>query len=234
MKKDVLLWAALLAALAVTASAEYELARAAGFGVYVAGGVPAALDVYAVRALRARRDVAAVVVAMVAVQAAAHLVAAGLLAVSVPLVVAVSSIAPLVLWRVHTLAGHAHPASVAAPPVGTPVYTPPAPVAEVYTPPAPEGPAPIVPAVVEPLVICGAHRVYALRAHPDDEPGEVIGRLDPERARMLIEHAWASGLSLREAARVSTRSPSYASKVYTALERDADPAPVRELEAATA
>jgi hypothetical protein len=221
VKKDVLLWAALLAALAVTASAEYELARAAGFGVYVAGGVPAALDVYAVRALRARRDVAAVVVAMVAVQAAAHLVAAGLLAVSVPLVVAVSSIAPLVLWRVHTLAGD--------------VSTPPPHPVEVDTPPALDVPAPIVPAVVEPLVICGAHRVYALAVHPDDEPGEVIGRLDPERARMLIEHAWASGLSLREAARVSTRSPSYASKVYTALDRENAAAPERPaLEAVTA
>lgn len=221
MKKDVLLWAALLAALAVTASAEYELARSAGFGVYVAGGVPAALDVYAVRALRARRDVAAVVVAMVAVQAAAHLVAAGLLAVSVPLVVAVSSIAPLVLWRVHTLAEDAH----TPPPPVVEVYTPPA----VETPPATEAPAP------EPLVICGAHRVYGLDVHPDDEPGEVIGRLDPERARMLIEHAWASGLSLREAARVSTRSPSYASKVYTALERANDATPDRPaLEAVTA
>jgi hypothetical protein len=221
VRKDPLLWAALLAALAVTASAEYELARAAGFGMYVAGGVPAALDVYAVRALRARRDVAAVVVAMVAVQAAAHLVAAGLLAVSVPLVVAVSSIAPLVLWRVHTLAEDAH--------------TPPPPPVEVDTPPALDVPAPIVPAVVEPLVICGAHQVYALDVHPDDEPGEVIGRLDPERARMLIEHAWASGLSLREAARVSTRSPSYASKVYTALDRENAAAPDRPaLEAVTA
>lgn len=106
MKRDPLLWGALAAALVVTASAEYELARSAGFGTVVAGGVPAALDVYVLRALRARRDVAAVVLAMVAVQAAAHLVAAGLLPVSVPLVVAVSSIAPLVLWRVHRLAEH--------------------------------------------------------------------------------------------------------------------------------
>jgi hypothetical protein len=106
VKKDSLLWAALVAALVVTASAEYALARSAGFGTYVAGGVPAALDIYAVRALRARRDVAAVVLAMVAVNAASHLVAAGLLPVSVPLVVAVSSIAPLVLWRVHRLAEH--------------------------------------------------------------------------------------------------------------------------------
>jgi hypothetical protein len=220
VRKDPLLWAALLAALAVTASAEYELARAAGFGVYVAGGVPVALDVYAVRALRARRDVAAVVVAMVAVQAAAHLVAAGLLAVSVPLVVAVSSIAPLVLWRVHTLAEDAH--------------TPPPPAARVDTPPALDVPAPPAEPVKAPQVICGAQRVYALDVHPVAEPCGVDSRLDAERARMLIEYAWAAGLSVREAARVSTRSPSYASKVYDVLGRENDAAPDRPaLEAVT-
>lgn len=218
MKKDVLLWAALLAALAVTASAEYELARSAGFGVYVAGGVPAALDVYAVRALRARRDVAAVVVAMVAVQAAAHLVAAGLLAVSVPLVVAVSSIAPLVLWRVHTLAEDAH--------------TAPAPVVEVNTAPVVEGVHAVEALPVEPQVICGAQQVYTLAVPLPEGPSEVNSRLNAEQARMLIEHAWAAGMTLREAARVSTRSPAYVSKVFTALERDAEP--VRALEAVTA
>ncbi|MFE0727928.1 hypothetical protein ACFW2X_06690 [Streptomyces antibioticus] len=103
MKKDPLAWLALAAALAVTASAEYALARACGFGPWVAAGVPAALDIYAVRALRVHRDVLAVVVAMIAVNAASHLVSAQLLPISIPLVVAVSAIAPLVLWRVHAL-----------------------------------------------------------------------------------------------------------------------------------
>ncbi|MGY0067197.1 hypothetical protein ACWZEH_10265 [Streptomyces sp. QTS137] len=103
MKRDPLLWAALAAVLAVLASAEYELAVACGFGTYVAAGVPAALDVYAIAALRARRDVFAVVCALIVVNAASHLVAVKLLPVSAPLVVAVSAIAPLVLWRVHRL-----------------------------------------------------------------------------------------------------------------------------------
>ncbi|WP_186343510.1 hypothetical protein [Streptomyces sp. CFMR 7] len=103
MKKDPLVWGALAAVLVVLASAEYDLARACGFGKYVAAGVPAALDIYAVRALRAKRDVLIVVVALVAVNAASHLVSAGLLPVDWPLVVAVSAIAPLVLWRVHRL-----------------------------------------------------------------------------------------------------------------------------------
>ncbi|OQD52741.1 hypothetical protein BM536_032035 [Streptomyces phaeoluteigriseus] len=106
MKRDPLLWAALAAVLVVLASAEYELAVACGFGQYVAAGVPAALDVYALAALRARRDVLAVVVTLIAVNAASHLVAVGLLPVSVPLVVAVSAVAPLVLWRVHRLSEH--------------------------------------------------------------------------------------------------------------------------------
>lgn len=241
MRRDPLLWAALVAALVVTASAEYELARAVGFGPYVAAGVPGALDVYCVRALRARRDVAAVVLAMIAVNAASHLVVAGLLPVNVPLVVAVSAIAPLVLWRVHRLAERIETApaeglhSVETPAVDTPAAPAPSTPAEVYTDPPPAPPRVPSPSLTEPLVICGAQQVYALAVHPDDEPGEVIGRLDPERARLLIEHAWASGLSLREAARVSTRSPSYAAKVYTALDRENDTAPDRPaLEAVTA
>lgn len=103
MKRDPLLWAALVAVLVVLASAEYQLAVACGFGTYVAAGVPAALDVYALAALRARRDVLAVVVVLIAVNAASHLVEVGLLPVNVQLVVSVSAIAPLVLWRVHRL-----------------------------------------------------------------------------------------------------------------------------------
>lgn len=94
---------ALIAALVATASAEYELARAVGFGTFTAGCVPAALDVYALRAFAVRRDVSAVVGALILVNALAHLVSSGLIPVSVPLVVAVSAIAPLVLWRVKAL-----------------------------------------------------------------------------------------------------------------------------------
>lgn len=104
MKTDLLKWAALTAALVATASAEYELARAVGFNQWVAAAVPGALDIYTVRALRAHKDVLAAVVAMIGVNAASHLVTAGLLPVNVPLVVAVAAIAPLVLWRVHSLA----------------------------------------------------------------------------------------------------------------------------------
>lgn len=114
MKRDPLLWAALIAVLVVLASAEYRLAVACGFGQYVAAGVPAALDVYAIAALRARRDVLAVVAVLIGVNAASHLVEVGLLPVDVPLVIAVSAVAPLVLWRVHRLGeAHAEPSEAA-------------------------------------------------------------------------------------------------------------------------
>ncbi|WP_432020958.1 hypothetical protein [Streptomyces sp. 1222.5] len=103
MNNDILKWGALAAALIATASAEYELALAVGFNQWVAAAVPGALDLYTVRALRTGKEVLAAVAAMILVNAASHLVTADLVAVSVPLVVAVSAIAPLVLWRVHSL-----------------------------------------------------------------------------------------------------------------------------------
>ncbi|MFJ1667333.1 hypothetical protein ACIOK4_13285 [Streptomyces bottropensis] len=128
MKNDVLKWGALVAALVATASAEYELARAVGFNQWVAAAVPAALDLYTVRALRAHKEVLAAVAAMIGVNAASHLVTTGLLPVNVWLVVAVAAIAPLVLWRVHSLgtgpdetADRGDIATVAVPEVTAPV-----------------------------------------------------------------------------------------------------------------
>ncbi|MFE2020148.1 hypothetical protein ACFW9O_19145 [Streptomyces sp. NPDC059499] len=124
MKKDPLLWGALGAVLVVLASAEYDLARACGFGTYVAAGVPAALDIYAIKALRAKRDVLVVVAALIAVNAAAHLVAAGRLPVSWQLVVAVSAIAPMVLWRVHRLSEDESTVPEPAPEPAAPIAVP--------------------------------------------------------------------------------------------------------------
>ncbi|MFI0134737.1 hypothetical protein [Streptomyces luteogriseus] len=145
MKRDPLLWVATAAVLIVLASAEYELARACGFGMYVAAGVPAALDVYALAALRARRDVLAVVLTLIAVNAASHLVEVGLLPVSVPLVVAVSAVAPLVLWRVHRLS-ELQPEHVAepVPAVAEPTPEPAEPIT-VQREPEPVGAAPVGP-----------------------------------------------------------------------------------------
>jgi len=100
---DWLKWVAAGFALVATASAEYELARAIGMNQFIAAAVPGALDAYAVRALRSHREVLTAVLAMVGVNAASHLVTAGVLHVDWILITAVSAIAPLVLWRVHAL-----------------------------------------------------------------------------------------------------------------------------------
>lgn len=104
-RRDYLGWAATAFALVVTFSAEYELAKAVGIHHWVALAVPGALDVYVLRALQVRRDVFLTVLAMILVNAASHLVTAGVLRVEWPLIVAVSAIAPLVLWRSHVLGG---------------------------------------------------------------------------------------------------------------------------------
>ena len=176
MKTDVLKWGALLFALVATASAEYELARAVGFNEWVAAAVPGALDIYTVRALRAQRDVLAAVAAMIGVNAASHLVTAGLLPVNVPLVVAVSAIAPLVLWRVHRLTDEAD--EVTAPVAsGNAVST--STVADL--PPLPEPAQVVIPQVpaLESGVYWDAHKgsdlfCKATAAVPAEQPRQVV------------------------------------------------------------
>jgi hypothetical protein len=101
--KDPLKWLSVACAIAVTATAEYDLAVAVGMHEAVAVAVPGALDAYVVRALQRNREVLTSVLAMVGVNAASHLEAAGILALDWRLITAVSAIAPLVLWRVHSL-----------------------------------------------------------------------------------------------------------------------------------
>jgi hypothetical protein len=223
--RDPLAWAALLAALGVTASAEYGLALACGFGPWVAAGVPAALDIYAVRALRAGRDVVAVVGSMIAVQALAHLVDAHLIHVSVPLVVAVSTIAPLVLWRVHRI-GHDHTETAAqetAQPIGETAQETPGDTPVFNVAPAHFGrPRPPEFGQLPPLV----NPVDEAPVSPDPEPDPEPERLDQEAAARVIEQGWRDGLSVRETARLSTRSSAFVHRVYQSLEaqREATPA----------
>lgn len=101
-KRDHLANAALAMAIVGTASAEYQLARESGWGV-VSFALPGALDVYAVRAMRAHRDVALMAAVMFGVNAMSHLVSAGLLTAAWPVVVAVSALPILVLVRVHAI-----------------------------------------------------------------------------------------------------------------------------------
>ena len=98
-------WAALAACIVALSYTEWSLAVAAGAHPVVAVSVPAALDIYAIRAMRVRRHVSVVVLAMVGVNALSYLVHAGVVPVSWPVLIIVSAIAPLVFWAVHQL-GH--------------------------------------------------------------------------------------------------------------------------------
>lgn len=237
---DFLGWVALLAALGVSASGEYQLAHACGFGQFVAAGVPAALDVYAIRAVRAGRDVFTAVLAMIAANAAAHLSAVHLLPVSWPLIVAVSALAPLVLWRVHRLGHEPAEPRLAGPEVdtdsstvNTPVSTTPAET------PMPAAPAPQV-TTPEHLVSIGADGVPEIAlAKTGAEPISICGgtlipvpdvparpRLNTEQALNMIRVAWVQGLSIREAAARATRSPSYVQSVYARLNASKDSEPI--------
>lgn len=65
------------------------------------------------------------------------------------------------------------------------------------------------PADASPLVICGGHQEI-----PSVPPRP---RLSTQEARAAMEQAWRDGLSVREAARVSTRGASQVQRVYTQL-----------------
>lgn len=85
--------------------------------------------------------------------------------------------------------------------------------AEVFPPVSPtpiEAPAP----AASSLVICGEHLGI-----PTVPPRPKLGT---EAAREAIEQAWRDGLSVREAARVSTRSTTQVQRLYSALSREHD------------
>lgn len=108
---------------ASTVAAEYDLAVACGFGM-MAWCLPAALDAYVLVAFRERRDIALAVGVLLVMVAASHLLSSGFLEMSAWVVIGVSSVAPLILWRVHGLLWGAP-----AKPVETAVEdTPPAPL----------------------------------------------------------------------------------------------------------
>jgi len=96
--------------------------------------------------------------------------------------------------------------------------------------PAPEPtPAPEGPEEASPQVICGGHLPV-----PTVPPRS---RLGTEAARAAIEQAWRDGLSIRKAARVSTRTPSQVQRVYARLDAEHGPAVIEgqtEIEIPTA
>ncbi|GAA5078719.1 hypothetical protein [Streptomyces similanensis] len=146
-----LLAVALVAGIAVTAAGEWELARQVGISRTVAPLLAVVIDVYVLAAVRAAkgRDIAAALTMMGGAQVAAHLLRTGHISASVALVAAVSLVAPVVIWRVHALAGAGR--AVIAPEVPKPtmdltrVGTPP------WKPSAQKWPLPLQPPAQRPI-----------------------------------------------------------------------------------
>ncbi|MFF5646796.1 DUF2637 domain-containing protein [[Kitasatospora] papulosa] len=119
----------------------------------------------------------------------------------------------LLMRQVHGLVADAEPSP--APVVEIERDTPVSPVVEEVSPtPRPE----LAPADTSPLVICGGQlEIPTVPPRP---------RLGTEAAREAIEQAWRDGLSIREAARVSTRGASQVQRVYAKLDEAHGPVPI--------
>lgn len=96
----------LAAGVVFTATAEYSLARRLGAQEPVAVMLPVAIDAYAIAALKRFRafDIALSLMLMCAAQVSAHLLDSHVMPVNGWLVVVVSLLVPVAIWRTHALA----------------------------------------------------------------------------------------------------------------------------------
>ncbi len=108
-----LLRAAMAAAVAFGASAEYHLADIVGAGSFVSASLPLSVDLYLLAALRTgrHRDTAGALLVAAISQTLGHLTAAHQVAVDVRLTIAVSLLPVAALWRIHALQNAHSPAS---------------------------------------------------------------------------------------------------------------------------
>lgn len=107
----------LAAGVVFTATAEYDLARQLGANQVVAAMLPVAVDAYVIAALRWFRalDIALSLALMGAAQVAAHLIDAKVMTMNGWLVVVVSLLVPVAIWRTHALARNADKPAEAVP-----------------------------------------------------------------------------------------------------------------------
>lgn len=105
--------AAIAAAVGLTASGEYSLARLAHFPKEVAWLLPFVIDIYVIQAFRRHRDIPQAIGLTIAANVVYHLAAAGLFGVTTDthgslhaewwLIALVASIASVILWRMHVI-----------------------------------------------------------------------------------------------------------------------------------
>ncbi|MFD9211609.1 hypothetical protein ACFVY9_00535 [Streptomyces sp. NPDC059544] len=107
----------LAAGILFTAHAEYDLARTLGADPWIAAMLPVAIDAYVVAALRWFRgfDITLSLALMGAAQVAAHMLDAKVMTVNIPMVIVVSLLVPVAIWRTHALARGEHDVPAEAP-----------------------------------------------------------------------------------------------------------------------
>ncbi|MEU5840154.1 DUF2637 domain-containing protein [Streptomyces diacarni] len=226
LRTGLIIGAVLVAVVAMAASAATlaELGHAVGWGGWLSWCLPVSADVLglvagvawlasgipdAARALGRTLTLASVVVSVV-LNAISHLVSTGHVTVGPWLVIGVSAVPPLAAALAVHLTATITTATEdtgrdTAPTLGDTPVSP--------TPQPDPAPAP-----AKPQVICGGHLpVPAVPPRP---------KLGTEAAREAIEQAWRDNLSVRDAARVSTRSPSQVQRVYSRLDAEHGPAPI--------
>lgn len=150
-----LTFASLLAGVAFTATAEYRLAVDLGANPVIAAMLPVTIDCYVIAALQWTRafDVALSLSLMGAAQIAAHALDAGVLEVDLRMVVVVSLLVPVAIWRTHLLARSGEREQ--APPEPAEPRPEPVVVEQVPPEPAPPPAAPVLP-VWGPFTTLGA------------------------------------------------------------------------------
>lgn len=114
------------AGVAFTASAEYQLARTLGADQAIAAMLPVAVDAYVIAALRWFRafDIALSLSLMGATQISAHLLDARVMRVNIPMVVVISLLVPVAIWRTHALARRTAPEAASGEPNVSPADAP--------------------------------------------------------------------------------------------------------------
>ncbi|KPC70895.1 hypothetical protein ADL27_53280 [Streptomyces sp. NRRL F-6602] len=145
--------AVITGAVGLTAFGEYSLARLAHFPAQVAWLLPFVIDVYVIQAFRRHRDIAPAISLTIAANVIYHLAAAGMFGVTKTdggeyratwwLIALVSSIASVILWRMHVMTAPPKPKKVRRS-TGTEAHreaVPETPVKAVQT--ASDGPVPV-------------------------------------------------------------------------------------------
>ncbi|MCT2594263.1 hypothetical protein LHJ74_30885 [Streptomyces sp. N2-109] len=189
----------LIGALASTGYAEYTLAAHLGWHWAVAATLPVVLDLYLVHAVRQGQDVAPAVLAVVAASATSYTIAHPI-DQDTPVRIAVSCIAPVILWRMEATARRSRETEP----------TPPetlAPVAE--TPSAThEAPSQIIPVslIDDDMVTEMRDTLSPVWDTIIGTPADTSERLSDTDARRMAEEAFAAGVSARAAAESVTRS----------------------------